>query len=193
MKILGFGHRKNVGKDTAVRFLSQELRLLKPGCNILVAGFADKVKDIAYQLYSWAGLQPKHYYDKNYAEKEVPFPKLQFLFPNGTAPTPRAIWIHIGNSIRTEGFDWTWAEYLFNQPKVDFLFINDLRFPTEAEYIVNHGGWLYRIDRPDQPKVTDGADEPLEGYDKWKGILLNDQGIKEYHATVMTLLPSILE
>lgn len=195
MKIIAFGHRKNTGKDTAVRFLSQEIRLAKPGSNILVAGFADKVKDIAFQLYSWAGLLPKHFYDKesNYHLKEVPLIKLQYLFLNGEPPTPRAIWIHIGNSIRVNNFDWTWAEYIFNQPKVDFLFINDLRFPIEAGYILDRGGSVYRIDRPDQPKITDGADDPLEGYGKWTGVLTNDQGMKEYHKTVMTLLPKILE
>jgi len=151
----------------------------------MVVGFADKVKDIAYQLFGWAGLQPKHYYDKHYDEKEVILSKIN--------RTPRALWIHIGNSIRTNDHDWVWSEFLFNQPKVDYLFINDLRFPTEAEYIVNRGGWVYRIDRPDQPKVTDGADDPLEDYSKWKGILLNDKGIKEYHATVMTFLPFILD
>lgn len=184
MKIIAFGHRKNVGKDTAVRFLSQELRLKKPGCNIMVAGFADKVKDIACQLYSWAGLQPKHYYDTNYAEKEVVLPKIGL--------TPRAIWIGVGNGIRAAVTDRTWAEYLFNQPAVGFLFINDLRFPTEADHIKQRGGKVFRIDRPDQPKVTDGADEPLEGYDGWDGILLNDKGIKEFHATVMELLPELL-
>ncbi len=184
MKIIAFGHRKKVGKDTAVRFLSQEIRLKKPGCNIMVAGFADKVKDVAYQLYAWAELQPKHYYDSNYPEKEIVLPKIGL--------TPRAIWIGVGNGIRLAVSDQTWAEYLFNQPKVDYLFINDLRFPTEADHIKQRGGKVIRIDRPDQPKDTDGADDPLESYDSWDGILLNDKGIKEFHTTVMGLLPELL-
>ena len=184
MKILSFGHRKNVGKSTATRFLVQEIRLAQPGSNILLAGFADKVKDISYQLYSWAGLQPKYYYDKNYSEKEIILPKI--------GKTPREIWIHIGNSIRSDGYDWTWAEYLFNQSKVDYLFIDDLRFSVEAEYIKDRGGHVIKIDRPDQPKVSDGADEPLEDYLKWDGIILNNKGIKEFHTSVMALLPELL-
>lgn len=185
MKIVSFGHRKGVGKDLATRLLSQELRLAKPGCSILVSGFATKLKDIAYQLYSWAGLKPAHYYETDREAKERILEKIGL--------SPRDIYIGVGNGLRSF-YENTWLDYLFNISSVDYLFVSDLRFPNEAESILNRNGLLYRIDRPGCDYCQDGADDKLEEYDKWTKIIKNDSGIKEFHSKLMTtILPEIIK
>src|SRR4051812_22321919 len=99
-KIIAFGHRKEVGKDTAAKYLITELKLRYPGINIQKHGFADKVKDVAQQIYSWADLKSGEYYERlgNHYLKEVILPKL--------GKTPRQVWIGVGNGVRNAvGYD----------------------------------------------------------------------------------------
>lgn len=169
MKIIGFGHRKGVGKDTAANFLLTELRVTMPKSRIVKAGFADKVKDVAYQVYAWAGLQQASHYDipENYNLKDTILPAIGL--------TPRKLWIGVGNGIRAAtSYDGTWLDYLFKGTKADVLIISDVRFPAEADGILSEGGKVYRIDCPWIKKVSDGADEPLENYTNWSGIINND-------------------
>lgn len=51
MNIIGFGHRKRVGKDTAAQYLKKRLHSKYPDASILQVGFADKVKDVSHQLF----------------------------------------------------------------------------------------------------------------------------------------------
>lgn len=185
LKILAFGHRKNVGKDTCVRFLKTHLRLENPGINIVVKGFADKVKEICYDLYGWAGLQPAHFYEEpgKHGLKEVVLPKI--------GKSPRQLWIDLGNGLRDRVYEPTWAHYLFHMTKADVLLINDLRFPTEADYIKDFGGWTVRVDRPDQPKVTDGADDRLADYTSWTGQLVNMGSLNDLQTNVISLWNSL--
>lgn len=169
MKIIAFGHRKRVGKDTAAKFLISYLRTNIRGINIQKRGFADKVKDIAFQLYAWAGVMPGNWYEdpKNEHLREVILPKI--------CKTPRQVWIGVGNGLRAAVHEDTWLEYLFqSESKCDLLIIKDLRFPVEANGVIARGGFCYRIDRDSQIKVTDGADDPLENYDGWTGIIQNN-------------------
>lgn len=165
MKIIAFGHRKFVGKDTAARYLHQQLvTKYQHNKKIVKVGFADKVKDISYQLFSWAGLQESYIYDEYPENKEMLLHKI--------GKTPRQLWIGVGNGIRT-CYDNVWLDYVFNNYFADIMIISDLRFPAEANGILKRDGLLYRIDCPWTPVVTDGADEPLANYDKWTGILKN--------------------
>lgn len=181
MRIIAFGHRQDVGKSTAARFLAAELRL--KGENVVQAGFADKVKDVAYQLYAWAGLQPGHHYEllENYHLKNIVLPKI--------SRTPRDLWIGVGNGIRqATGYDGTWLDYLFKTLKFETLIITDLRFPAEADGILREGGQIYRIDRSATKKVTDGADDPLENYTRWTGIIENNATLNDFHRQIVNII-----
>jgi hypothetical protein len=180
VKIIAFGHEQNVGKNTACVFLVTELRMRKKGINILVAAFADKVKSIAYDLFSWAGLQPGHFYEDHYDLKNQILPKI--------GKTPRELWIGVGNGLRAATIETVWAEYLFNQSSIDYLFINDLRFPVEAEYILNRGGKIYKIVRPGSGGIVDGADDKLTTWNGWSKIITNDGTLKDFYNKIIGLL-----
>lgn len=185
MKTVAFGHRQNVGKSTATRFLISELRIKNRGIHIQQAGFADKVKDVAFQLFSWAGLMPGHHYEENYTLKNIILPKL--------GKTPRQLWIGVGNGIRqATGYDGTWLDYLVYNTKCDLLVVSDLRFPAEADGLLKAGGLLFRIDRDDAAKVTDGADEPLANYDSWTEIIKNNGSLNDLHKQIMAVIEKYL-
>lgn len=178
MRIIAFGHRQDVGKSTAARFLIGELRIRNPNIRVVQANFSDKVKTVAYDLYAWSGLQPGHYYEDNYHLKNITLPLI--------GKSPRELWIGVGNSIRTI-YDPTWSDYLFKTVHADVLVIGDMRFPTEANAVVATGGCIYRIDRDSAKKITDSADDPLADYTGWTGIIPNNTTLGDFHKEIMKL------
>lgn len=173
MKILAFGHRQDVGKDTVCDMIIKQVHNINPRLKVLKAGFADKVKDIAYQLYSWAGLKPGDYYDTLDGRyyKNVKLPAL--------GKSPREIYIGIGNGLRASVHKETWIDYLYkNHTICDVLLIKDLRFFNEIDATLAAKGFVFRIDNNRVEKVTDGADEPLEHCKEWTEIIGN-HGLKE--------------
>lgn len=179
MKIIAFGHRKFVGKDTAARFLATWLRLTKPGVSISVVGFADPIKEITYTIYKWADLQPGWYYEDNPKMKDVILPKI--------GKSPRQIWIDFGNAIRDKVYEPTWAEFLFNNHPRDYLIIKDLRFPTEAKFVSIYKGYNIEIQNPRIEQVNDGADDQLIGYDGWYKTIINDSDFNVLNNRIIEL------
>lgn len=182
MQIIAFGHRKRVGKDKASTFLITELRMRSLPLRIVRAGFADKVKDVAHQIYAWAGLMPGEFYElpENEYLKEVVLPLI--------GRSPRQVWIGVGNGVRgAVGYDGTWKDYLLRSTRADLLVVKDLRFPAEAEGVLSLGGWVYRIDNPRAPVVVDGADEPLADWRGWTGVVDNSGTLNDLHAAVAAI------
>lgn len=180
MRIIAFGHRKRVGKDTAARFLVSHLRITQRGISVQVAGFADKLKDIAYDLYGHLGLMSRGFYEdpENEHLRKVKLP--------GINKTPVEIWIAIGNGLRDLVHDSTWYDYLLRVTKgVDVLVVKDMRFPVEANGILDRGGRVYRIDRPGIPEDADGADDQLITFNRWTGVITNASDLRAFHEKIV--------
>lgn len=177
--IIAFGHEQGVGKDTAVKLLYPEFRFRYPHARIKRVGFADPVKRITHEIYKWAGLQDKEYYDDHREEREIILPLL--------GKTPRQIWIDFGNAVRDHVYEPTWAEYQLRADDFDILFISDLRFPTEADLIQNASGFVYKITRPGYGGKKDGADDRLSGYTRWSGTIQNEEGLAEFRRKLIHL------
>lgn len=183
MKILAFGVRQGTGKSTATKIICGELRFQHKGINILQANFADKLKQLSYDLFGWAGLKPGFYYEENHLLKNEIIPKLN--------KTPRDIWIAVGNNMRAI-YAPIWIECLLNTTiKSDLLIVGDLRFPNEANSILDVGGKIYRIDRDCLEKHQDGADNNLDDYEKWTGIIKNNGTLQEFHKSIVALIPEL--
>ena len=186
--IIGLGHRKRVGKDAFAEFLDNELA--KRGCQVFRLAFANEMKDSAFQLFDILGLKTRIYYDKYPEERK-------YCLPVGTK-TPRQIWIEYGNAMRSIYPDF-WVDklhrYIFNaryfakrnvfQPGA--FIIPDVRFPNEAKAVKSWGGLLFKIERPGVPVDNDGADDALDEYDGWDGIIHNDAGLGELSAEASRL------
>jgi len=179
MKIIAFGHRKKVGKDTAANFLMSHYRTNVRNSNIKKRGFADKVKDVAFDLYSHLGLMPGDWYEEADRQnlKDVPLK---------CGKTPRSIWIHIGNRCRDLD-PLVWVKKLLTSEKCEVLIVKDLRFPEEADEILRMGGRIYKIERDSQAKDTDGADDPLESFTKWSGIIKNNESLGSLYTKVVEI------
>src|SRR4051812_18861621 len=132
MKLIAFGHRRRVGKDTAVKFGLSYLR----GNGIKQCArfsFFDRIKTIAHQLYGWAGLMDGIYYDNHPEKKEEILPAI--------GKSPRIIWIEVGQAINGV-CERTLPELAFSDLGEGFHLCSDLRRPIEAKYIRDFNGIL---------------------------------------------------
>lgn len=170
--IVACGHQKNVGKDKFVTFCIDVLRSETRKLRIVRRGFADKVYELCFSLYGWAGFKPKAYYD------EHPNAKNDVII-NGK--TVRQLLIDLGMLIRSYDGD-AWLNACLKGDDFDILFITDLRFPNEFEAVQELGGFLVRIMRPELPEPTDIADCALNDYkDQWPITIVNNESLHKLH------------
>jgi hypothetical protein len=179
MKIIAFGHKKQVGKNLTAQLLFQNLCCDYPDMKIEVVGFADPLYHVAHYLYGWAGFKIKEYYDKFPQTKSVELPKLKM--------TPRELLIKLGTkAIRENVYDATWVDYIINKKRdCDLLLITDLRFPNEFNIVKNMNGLCIRIDRPSIPLTNDIADCALDGLYSWDHVILNDGTKRDLNFKIM--------
>jgi len=175
--IIAFGYKKEVGKNTAAKFLSTFLRCEYPGKIIKEISFAAKIKDVAYQLFKWGEMKRGVYYESHYREKEIILPRLNLC--------PRDIWIKIGNTMREIDND-VWVNCALDV-YADFKIITDLRFKNEANIIKKYNGKLIKINR-DVPQGTDPAEIDLDDWTDWDKIIDNNGFLNELNEEVISLI-----
>lgn len=176
MKILGFGHRKRVGKDTATNFAIGFARQYRPDLNIQVLSFGNIIKFYCYHMYSWGGLEEADYYENHPSEIEVVLPSI--------GKSPRQIWDHVGLMARSL-CDRTWVELALKGVDADILICKDVRGRTEFELIQQCGGLSVRIIRPDMP-LGSAVDDILESA-SWDRVILNKGSLGDFCTQVKLL------
>lgn len=183
MKLIAFGHRDGVGKDTAAKFLASILKTEKRVENVTFLSFATKLKEVAHQIYKYAGLMSGDYYEieGNQYLKNIKIPALD--------KTPREIWIALGNYCR-DIYEHTWIdnlEHYCNNNRVQVGIIRDLRFPNEADGVLAKGGFVFKVNNK---RVTEGrplneAETPLINYSNWSGEIDNETTLKDFYQKIL--------
>ncbi len=173
--LIGLGHRRRVGKDTFGRFLCDYLRAFMPKTDVRVAAFADKLKAICHELYGWAGVKGRQWYEDHPEEREVVLPAIGM--------SPRELWIKFGtNAVRQNVYQDTWVDALLRGAACDVLIVTDVRFPGEAKKIVESGGFLVRLDNPSIPKYSDIADGSMDTWEQWDQVIVNSGTVDDLRA-----------
>lgn len=177
MSIIALGHRKQVGKDTIAKMLADMCRVN----NIPVqhVSFAAKLKDTAYSLFSWAGVQPTIFYEED--------PKLKQTFLTDLDMTYRNLLIMLGCKMREIHPD-CWAGPLVRDASNfnGVTIISDLRFPNEANHVWNAGGWTIKVTKPDVPNTDDQADCALNGSKLFHQTFVNDGPLDKLYERVLS-------
>ncbi len=183
--IVAFGYKKESGKDTCGKFLNTFLKLEAPNLKVKQISFASKLKDISYQLYSWAGLKRAIFYESHREFKEVVLPQIGL--------SPREIWILIGNKMR-EVYSNTWINYALCGVQADILIITDLRFCNEGEAILENGGIVVKINRPNIPQGTDPAEVDLDSWPdfRWDHIIDNNGTLQDLNEKIEKIAKDLL-
>lgn len=173
-KIIAFGYKKRAGKDTSAKFLDSFLKCERPGLKVKKVSFANKLKDVSYQLFGWAGLQPGIFYETEAGAriKEVVLPKIGM--------SPRDIWIRVGNKMREVHQD-VWIDQALQGVSADILIITDLRFRNEANKIKALSGMICKIIRDGLVQGTDPAEIDLDEWSEWDFIIRNDGTLADLH------------
>lgn len=175
--IIGFGHRSRVGKDTATGFLNTELRML--GVKALHISFASKLKEISYDLYSWAGMKRPIHYESHPADRQIKLPELGL--------TPVEVWVAVGNKLR-EVYPETWVQCaLRGQQNAECIIVSDVRYPNEVAAIRSLSGKIYKISRRNVPILDTVTDNALDNFMGWDGIIVNDGTLAELHTEIRAL------
>lgn len=166
MKIIAFGHRQRVGKDTVTKFALSHIRTQYPGTAVCRCSMGDEIKAYAYKMFSWAGLMDRVYYDNNEEEVGRILPEI--------SKTPRQIWIQLGKWGR-ETYPYLWNKLAISHATSDdVLIIPDIRSFADIEFFKQFPSYFVRIENPYVPPQTDGCDELLEAFKDWDEILVND-------------------
>lgn len=179
-QIFAFGHQKFVGKDTIIKFMIDILRPKMRASRIVKRGFADRVYDVCYLLYKWAGMQTRAYYEDH------PYAKANLL-KNGK--TVRQLLIEVGTPVMRAYDEQVWINAALSDDDFDILLINDCRFPNEFEAVKNLGGTTIRVTRPGLEAPTDVADTALNGYEEqWDEHIENNGDLNALYDAAVSLI-----
>jgi len=169
--IIGIGHRQLQGKDTLARFITSEIRENSRGISIETRKFANKLKEITFSLYAWAGLERPEYYELHPEKKNEILPKI--------GKSARTLWIEYGQKMREiDPFVWINPVLLNFSPNI--LLISDLRFPNEVNKIKELNGFLIKCVYPERELSNDEADIALADFNGWDYIA-ESNNLSEIH------------
>lgn len=183
--VIGVGHYSRTGKDTfanrlVVEFVQRKVRAVK-------RPFAWKLKQIAHELYGWAGVREPEYYDTPEGELE----RSTILPALGTSVVDT--WIYLGNAIRNQVYAETWIQTVLRGNESGVVVIPDVRFPNEVDSIRAMGGFLIKVIRPGFPPRDSVSDRTLLGYEDWDLVIGQSGDIRELYEAAETVARSVVE
>ncbi len=171
--LIGFGHRAQVGKDTAAA-----------AAGFHPYSFADAIRTIAKRVNPFireAGEHLNKVFERlDWEEAKVRYPEIRALLQD------------LGQACRVELGADVWLSAAMTNVEYHLgrglnCAITDLRFPNEAKAIRHHGGILVRIDRPGVPKMSHPTECALDDWSDWDHVIENDGTLDEFEATVRAL------
>ena len=167
MQIVALGHYSRTGKDTFANSLEQHLRRIAPWMSYAKIPLAWKLKQIAYDLYSWDGLREPEFYD---TLEGAPYRDIKL---STVGMTPVEIWGSLGTAaIRDHVYDRTWLDYLSKSDHgVDVLAVPDIRFPNEFDAFLDAGAVLIQVVRPGYGPRKTRADRALMEEHRWHYVI----------------------
>ena len=174
LRFIGFGHRRQMGKDSAAHQLRFLMDTRHQHVRVECKAFADPIYETCNKLYGWDGFANKAYYDICPEKKNILLPTI--------GKTPRELLIDVGTpAFRDNVWRETWVEYmmhLYPRGLDRLILITDVRFPNEMAAIKREGGFCIKVTRPGIPLSNDVADTALEGAE-FDAEILNDGNLDD--------------
>ena len=184
--IIGLTGYARSGKDSVAQILVDNYGFTK-------YAFADKVRDIAYELNPIV----EHSHKQLYVVKPVPLQSivdaLSWEHAKSTVPEVRRLLQDLGMAVRKHLGEETWIRATLDQIDKDKnVVISDVRFSNEAEAISALGGQVWRIKRMGVDAVNSHISETqMDGY-KVDQILLNHGTLEDLELSVKTRMNGLL-
>ena len=164
---IGLGHYSRTGKSTLANALVGYLKALPKPVSAKQVPFAWKLKQVAHDLYAWAGVKAPRHYETPEGEKDR-----DIIIP-ALGMTPVELWVKLGTpAIRENVYDMTWVDYVLkNDHDCDVIAIGDVRFPNEIKALREKDAILIKVVRPGYGPRNTVADLALQDYDGWDYVV----------------------
>jgi hypothetical protein len=168
--ILGIGNESGVGKDTFAMFLIDYLRSRKiKSLNIIREGFADRLYDLCFSFYSWAGFRTRQHYIINPADKQVVLPLI--------GKCPRQMLIEYSNALNAVDPNFALNAVVRDTTGFHLKIVPDVRRAWEFDALNNNpNAFLLRITKPGVDSKWE-MDQELKNppyLEKWHETIAND-------------------
>lgn len=173
--LIGISGKKMVGKDTVGDHLVANHGFVK-------VAYADTLKDAVCAVFGW---DQRHV---NGELKEVVDPYWNM--------TPRHVLQYVGTELFRSWIPDIWVRAamrrIMNARELggwQRVVITDVRFPNEANVILEQGGLVWKVHRPGLPADDLHASETaLDDYRRWSHVIVNDGTVDDlYRAVDMAL------
>lgn len=139
-------------------------------------GFANKLKEVTYDLFKWAGIKEPIHYENHREDRDLIIPDLGCTIVD--------LWCDVGEKMR-EIYGPIWIKNTLTHSDVDFLIVSDVRHPNEVKAIRELDGSLYKIVNDRVPhRVGKSIDDYLARNTLWDGIVLNNGTLKELYSSM---------
>jgi len=175
--LVGIGHKKRRGKDTAANRLVDKHGFVR-------VSWADALKEACRLIFHFNNEQLYG----NLKEKVDP----------RWGRTPRWILQTFGTEACRDNIDtdiwvksaWLRIEAIWKDNPQQGIVVPDVRFVNEANFIKEKGGVLWRVDReiPDDENSNHPSETSLDGYDKWDQTLNNNSDLRNLYGGVDSAL-----
>ncbi|MCC2547576.1 hypothetical protein LJY25_14055 [Hymenobacter sp. BT175] len=178
IQIIGLSGKRGSGKDTVARLIRQ----LQPERNWQVLSFGDAIKAVCATL---AGEDIAPYYTQ---------PGKTELLP-AFGRTRGEMLQQVGAALRAWNYE-IWVQAFFARlPADSFVIVPDVRFPNEAQPILDRGGVMLRVEGDPLKQQGDGtrddnhpSETVMDTYEQFAALLHNTGTYAELEAQVRELL-----
>lgn len=178
MIIIGMTGPAGCGKDTAAMALVRQLAFKR-------VAFADPIKDALNAIFEW---DPGMWLDREWKEAPLPY----------AGGSPRELAQTLGTEWARDTVDpdfWVkvmWRRLLDGGCEHERVVISDVRFPNEATWIREHGGYVINASRDLDTKVTEHSSESGLAWDKIDFQLANSGGVLQLEKETVALVRDLL-
>lgn len=179
--IIGIGHVKEVGKDTAAWALVRDLQFRRDG-------FADDLKGLAFAI------DPLIVGEPELTNVRVGQNHLAYLvrqngwdFVKKHYPEARRFLQHLGDQMRKMFGETFWLDRVAGRidGPDDRVVIPDVRYLNEALWIKSVGGLLVKVNRPGRRPEGHVSETALADFDDWDFVAENNGDIVQLEQTMV--------
>lgn len=190
--IIGISGKARSGKDTFAGFLSKELNKEAYPPYVMMA-FAHELKTKCQEAFD---LSYEQLWGDDKEEQDKRYPKSNNHFEDSMMKEEKANWYWTAREIMQDfgAFYRTidnefWIKNLFRvaeQKEYTNVIVTDVRYTNEADYILDNGGYVLRVERetaPDVHNMAHPSEVELDGYNRFTFTVVNNFSLEVLERT----------